>query len=127
VTEDLTLRIDLGDDELLNAEAAQALKAAGVEIESPEQPGGPLRTRGAVAASDLIVALGSGGAFTALYQVLSALIARHHEREIQIERGGVKVSLKGHSLAEEKDLLARLFPEFASEKDEDETGQGGQL
>jgi hypothetical protein len=55
--------------------------------------------------SSMLVALGSAGAFTALYRVIASYIGRNKERELVLEINGNKLSVKGHSLPEEKELL----------------------
>lgn len=61
--------------------------------------------------NDLLVTLGSAGAFTALYQIISMILQRHKERELTFERGETKITIKGHNLPEERELLKQLFPE----------------
>ena len=61
----------------------------------------------------IFLAFGSAGAFTALYQVISKYLERHKEREISLERGGVKITIRAHSLPEERELLGKLFPELS--------------
>ena len=65
-----------------------------------------------VDAGNLIIGLGSAGAFSALYQVLCKYIDKDKTRSITIETKSVKLTLTGHSRAEEKAMLELLFPEL---------------
>ncbi len=62
--------------------------------------------------SDIIVALGSAGVFTAVYKAISSFLSRNRDRELTLERGEVKITIKGHSLPEEMDLLKKIAPEL---------------
>ncbi|MCA9944788.1 MAG: hypothetical protein KC449_14970 [Anaerolineales bacterium] len=48
---------------------------------------------------------------TAIYQTLNKYFERDGSREITIEKDGRKITLRGHSLPESKELLDWLFPE----------------
>jgi hypothetical protein len=67
------------------------------------------RTRGGLPITEVVIALSSAGAFTAIYQIICKFLERHKDREITLERGKVKVTVKGHSLPEEKELLDALL------------------
>jgi hypothetical protein len=71
---------------------------------------------GAVSPSDLLVTIGSAGVFTAIYQTISSFLMRNQNRELTLSRGEQKITIKGHSLPEEKALLKLLAPEFLSDK-----------
>jgi hypothetical protein len=104
------VRISMEDDEALQSEVEQAFEAAGIEI----QPG-VLRTRGIPSPTDIatiIVALGSAGAFTTLYQTIVKLLEKNKDREVTIEGAGTKICLKGHSFPEEMELLQKVAPEL---------------
>ena len=98
-------QLHFGKDVSFEAEATQALQDAGLEVH--ELP----RMRG-VSPMDVIVALGSAGAFTALYQVICKLIEKNKDRAVTIERGKTKISINGYSLPEMKELLEQLAPEL---------------
>jgi len=68
--------------------------------------------------SQILVSLGSAGAFTALYQVISKFLEKNKDRELTIERKGIKVVIKGHGLPEEYILLEMLAPELKAGRDE---------
>lgn len=68
--------------------------------------------RGVLTPGRIVVALGQTGVFHMFYQVICKFIRRHEGREITIERGKVKISIKGHTPPEEKDLLKRFAPEL---------------
>lgn len=46
--------------------------------------------------------------FGALFQILSNYLTRNRDRELTIERGDLKLHIKGHSLPEEKALMDAL-------------------
>jgi hypothetical protein len=73
-------------------------------------PGGP--------PLELIIALsGTAGAIcTALLSTFSKFLAKHESRELTIEREGKKLTLKGHNLKEERQLVEELFPEALREQ-----------
>lgn len=74
----------------------------------------PSRTRGGLPITEVVIALSSAGAFTAIYQVICKFLERNKDREITLERGKVKVTVKGHSLPEEKELLDALLTDEGS-------------
>jgi hypothetical protein len=63
--------------------------------------------------TDIIVALSSAGVFTGIFKLLASYLHRNLTREIKIQRGHTKVTIKGHALPEEQALTATLFPELA--------------
>ena len=60
---------------------------------------------------DVWIAMGSVGAFTALYKVICKYLERNNENELTIMNGDVKITIKAHSLPEESALIRKLFPE----------------
>ena len=58
----------------------------------------------------------SAGALAAsiqsLFQCIGNYLSRNSSREITIEKEGVKLTLKGRSVAEEKEFIELLFPEL---------------
>lgn len=62
--------------------------------------------------TEVIVALGSAGVFSALYQSISSYLMRNQNRELTLEKGKVKITIKGHSLPEEMELLKEIAPEL---------------
>jgi hypothetical protein len=111
----IQFRISSPDDPQLLVEAEAAACSAGLE------PKHPARFRDIPASLDILVALGSAGAFTALYQVIASLLAKNKDRELTIERKGLKLTLKGHSLPEEKALLLQLAPELVEKPEKVKT------
>jgi hypothetical protein len=65
---------------------------------------------------EIIIALGSVGAFTAIYQLLSSYVQRHSGKELSLEKNGTKISLKGHSQPEAMDIIRQLAPELLDEE-----------
>lgn len=102
---DTVLRIGIENDETMAVEVERAIDEAGTEVRRS------LRTRGGFP-TEIVVALGSAGAFTALYQIISNILEKDKNRELTIERDGNKITLKGHTLPEEKQLLRELAPDL---------------
>ena len=59
----------------------------------------------------ILVALGSAGAFTAVYRVITAYLSRHKDREVTLECGDRRIVMKGHSYAEEAEIARLLLPD----------------
>ena len=59
----------------------------------------------------IMIALGSAGAFTALCRLLSKYLERYRDREVIVEKDGTKISLKGLPEPEVKNLLIKLLPD----------------
>lgn len=74
-------------------------------------PQAPPRRKRSLASAELIIALGSAGAFTALYKVICALIERKAGRSLTVKWGTGEVNIVGHSLPEERELVSRIWPE----------------
>ena len=62
----------------------------------------------------------SAGALAAsiqsLFQCIAKYLSRNSSREITIEKAGVKLTMKGRSVTEEKEFINILFPELLSNK-----------
>lgn len=101
----IVFKLHFKKDASFVAEAMKAFQDAQIEVQKP--PG----MRGAPT-MDIIIALGSAGAFTALYQVINKLLDKNKGRTVKIERGKTKVSLTGYSLPEVKELMEQLAPEL---------------
>lgn len=71
-----------------------------------------LRTRSLPVPAEIVVAIGSAGAFTAFYQVINKFLERNKDRELRLEGNGRSLSIKAHSLLEEQALLKQLAPEL---------------
>ena len=50
-------------------------------------------------------------AFTAFYQIICKYLERHASREVVLERGDAKITVKGHSIPDERSLIKEFFPE----------------
>lgn len=63
----------------------------------------------------------SAGALAAsiqsLFQCISKYLSRNSSREITIEKGDVKLTMKGRSATEERELIKIVFPELSPDKD----------
>ena len=86
-------------------ELAERLQAHATVRLPPGVPG-PLRYTGA----ELIIALGSVGAFTAVYQIIKAYLERHRTAEVSITYGDKHVSFKGYSAPDARTLIREVFP-----------------
>ena len=74
-------------------------------------PGFELR-HGAISPAEVIIALGSAGIFTTIYQTIVSYLTRNQNRELTLTKGKVTITIKGHSLPEETVLLKKLAPEL---------------
>ena len=99
------LQLSFVGDASFVAEAIQALQNTGIEMRKTP------RTRG-VSLIDIIVTLGSAGAFTALYRVISKLLEKDKNCEVMIKRGETEICLKGYGLPKTNELLEQLAPEL---------------
>jgi len=68
--------------------------------------------RGIPHVGEIIVAIGSAGAFQALYQVICKVLEKNKDREIIVVRKDKQITIKGHSLPEEKDIIRQIAPEL---------------
>jgi hypothetical protein len=93
---------------------ADDLLASSLEIYSLHPFIGAEKGGGGPDVPALLVAFGAGTLapmVTAFVQYLMKYLSRNENRELTIERGDVKLTLKGRNLAEEKELIRMLFPE----------------
>jgi hypothetical protein len=74
------------------------------------------RTRSLPIPAEIVVAIGSAGAFTALYQVINKFLERNKDRELRLESQGRALTIKAHSLPEEQALLKQLAPELVEQQ-----------
>jgi hypothetical protein len=65
-----------------------------------------------ISPTEVIVALGSAGVFTALYQTITSYLARNKDREITLQKGKTKITIKGHSVPDEIELMQLMAPEL---------------
>jgi hypothetical protein len=97
---------------------ADDLLASSLEIYSLHPFIGAEKGGGGPDVPALLVAFGAGTLapmVTAFVQYLMKYLSRNENRELTIERGDVKLTLKGRNLAEEKELIRMLFPEVLEE------------
>jgi len=57
---------------------------------------------------ELIVALGSAGVFSAVYQSILSYLSRNQNRELTLTKGKTTITIKGHSVPDEIELLKTL-------------------
>ena len=97
------LKINLGNDAALAAEAIQAIRDVGLEIRHPQH------RRDITGVIEVFVALGSVGAFAGLYQIVSKLLEKNKNWTVEIEtEQGKKIIIKGPTLPGVKELLEQL-------------------
>jgi hypothetical protein len=74
---------------------------------------------------DIVIAFISGGALTAIinviFQTVSKYLSRHESREVTLERGDNKITLKGRSTSEEIEMIKLLFPEVPADNKSENT------
>ena len=75
-------------------------------VRLPPRAPGPPRYLG----EELIIALGSAGAFTAVYQIIKAYLERHRTAEVSITYGDKHVSFKAYSAPDARTLIREVFP-----------------
>ena len=103
-------QIKIDDDPDLVEELTEAIAEASPDIED-------LTPRGRnVPVTEIIVALGTAGAFAGFYQIITTLLTKNLSRELAIERDGVKISLKGQSIPEMEALIEKFAPELIKQK-----------
>ncbi len=106
------LKIQANENPDLVAEMIQAIQAAGGKVQGPA-----IQTRSPVPVTDIILALGSAGVFTALYKIIREFLAKNRG-EITLETQNVKLTLKGpYLLPDAIALLEILTPELSPEPD----------
>lgn len=120
---DILLKISLGEEKRVPSTRSSDSALVSEIINLVQQTGGETssswRTRGGVSPFEIIVALGYAGAFTAIYRVIRDFLNKNKDREIKIERidieQEIKVTIKGHNLPEERELLEKILPEVRSQ------------
>jgi hypothetical protein len=68
----------------------------------------PARFREPAMLAEIIIALGSAGALTAAFQVLSSFLTKNSTRVLKITRGDTSLTIGSHTLPEEHELLRLL-------------------
>ena len=100
-----TFRIHLGDDVALAAKATQAIEDVGIEIRHP-------RPEREVAPLEIIVALGSAGAFAGLYRIIGGLLVKNKGWKVMIKTECGEIIIEGPTLPGVKEILEQLAPEL---------------
>jgi hypothetical protein len=59
---------------------------------------------------NMIVALGSAGAFTAVYKIIRHWLARNKDRSVLLKTDRGEIKLSGQSAADQRELLEKLMP-----------------
>jgi hypothetical protein len=105
----VVIQLNFHNDISLAAEATRAIQEEDIQVRKVPQS----RNVGGL---DLLISLGSAGAFTAFYQILCKILEKNKEKEISIERGGTKVTIKGYSFLDTQQILEKLAPELLPKK-----------
>jgi hypothetical protein len=103
---------------------ADELLASSFEIDALHSFLGAEKGGGGPDIPAMLIAFGAGTLtpmVTAFVQYLMKYLSRNENRELTIERGDVKLTLKGRSLAEEKELIKMLFPEILEHSKAEDT------
>ena len=95
------VHLDVTGQPILVRELEVGLKLAGLDTVTPG------RMLPADVPVEIIVTLGSAGAFTALHHVLASVLRKDSAREltIAVPSTGARITVKGHNLKDEKELL----------------------
>jgi hypothetical protein len=67
-----------------------------------------------MAPTDVVVALGSAGIFTAIYKVITTFIDRNKSRSVSLSVGNKKITITGHNMPEEVLVLNAILPELVN-------------
>lgn len=101
-------------------EISYELKGAGIETRQISgSRGDRRRVRGfpiSPEISEIIVGLGSAGAFTAFYKIICKLLEKNKSREFHFVRGNTEIHINGHNILDEKELLKIIAAEFEHEQ-----------
>jgi hypothetical protein len=62
--------------------------------------------------TDIIVVLTSASSFTAFYKILCKYLDRNRDKEVTFDNKGTKVTIKGHSLPEERFIISTILPDL---------------
>jgi hypothetical protein len=73
--------------------------------------------RNELAVSEIIIAISSAGAFTAIYQIIASILKKNEKRKITFKTKKTTISIEGHNISEEESLLKILAPELINKKD----------
>lgn len=68
---------------------------------------------------EILVAIATGSlasSIQSLFQCITKYLSRNDNREITIERGGTRLTIKGKGRCEEEEYIRLLFPELLSEQ-----------
>jgi hypothetical protein len=107
----ITIEADTDNFRDLARELRQALDDS-VNVYIPFPKHEPGRRSLELLSPEFIIALSSAGAFTGILNCLIGYLARNRDREVTIQRGETKVTIKGHTQSDENTLVAALFPEL---------------
>jgi hypothetical protein len=85
----------------------------------------PAQIRDVAATLEIIIAFGSAGTFTMIYRIISLVLQKDKSREINIKCGDKQLSLKGHSLPAEMELIKTLVPDLINAQESETLCNGG--
>lgn len=102
-----------------NIDDKQAVDLRNLEQELMRSPALTIANPNTIRATEIIVALGTAGAFTALYKVVSEYLKKNNSKKLVIERTvkgkSTKFVFDGFNTNEISDLLKMLPPELKGE------------
>lgn len=87
------------------------------QVPPPEPDWSPFRgSHGSGTPAEIIISLASAGVFSVTYQAIASFFARNQGRELTLTKGDVTITIKGHSLPDETELIEKLAPELLGNK-----------
>jgi hypothetical protein len=105
---EITVHVDGMDAQQIAWELRRAAADSGADIEiEPNERVRAIDLPTIVESASIIVG-GSAGA-KVLYEVLRLFVQRSKSNEVQIEAGGTKVTIKGHSPEQEQELIREIL------------------
>ena len=98
------ITISFDADPSFGVDVLTAIDAEG--FEAYQRPG---RVRGDIPITDIVVSLGTAGAFTAIKDVISGIMGKHTQKSIYVKFKGTEIKLEGFSQKEELEMLDKLL------------------
>ncbi len=109
VSDQSRLHLLVSDIEVYN-ELTDGLRRSRIEYEAlREKPSALWRRRGVLSGTEIVVALGSAGVFTSVWEIIKALVNKHTSKEVTIAIGENSITVKGHRSHEEDELLENFY------------------
>jgi hypothetical protein len=74
------------------------------------------RVQGAIPLDQIVIAMGSAGAFSAIKDVIGSVLGKHTQKSIYVKYKGTEIKLEGLSKKESLDVLEKLFENTSAKK-----------